>query len=91
MIKLLFLFYAPGPTFLGFALAWLLKYPHDWTGPAVIIPVGLALIWWTQTAVTRWLQRKLSPSFAVALSASRIGGALMAPIIFLLMYFFLLE
>ncbi len=90
-MKLLFIFYALGPALLGYALAWLLKYPHDWTGPAVVIPLSLALTWLTQTAGTRCLRRTIPFSFDKTLTATRIAGAAMGPLLFFLMYFVLLK
>lgn len=40
MGRLFTLMFVWGPAMLGFALGWLVVHPHDWTGPAVIAPLG---------------------------------------------------
>lgn len=41
MWKLHFLWLAWGPLMLSVSLAWLVRHPHDWTGPAVVAPLAL--------------------------------------------------
>lgn len=56
MLKIFALLFVWGPAFLGFALGWVIRHPQDWTGPALIAPVALAL-----TIITyRWGLRKRS-------------------------------
>ena len=42
-MKLFVLLFVWGPAMSGFALGWLVRHPDDWTGPAVIAPIGVAL------------------------------------------------
>lgn len=43
MGKAFTLLFVWGPAMVGFALGWLIPHPDDWTGPAVIAPLGLVL------------------------------------------------
>ena len=90
-MRLFFVFYAIGPAMLGYALAYLLHHPDDWTGPAVIIPLGAALTVWVYRAGTRWLRSKVRPDRQFVVTLSQFGGAATGVIIFLLMYFVLIE
>jgi hypothetical protein len=81
--KVYFLLFVWGPAAVGFSLGWLARYPHDWTGPAVIAPLGALL-----TVLTyRWGLRRLStvppddeqrPFFL----AGMIAGALVGLLVF---------
>ena len=54
-MRVLFLVFVWGPAMLGYSLGWLVHHPHDWTGPAVMAPLGALL-----TALTyRWGLRRL--------------------------------
>ena len=55
MAKVFFLMFVWGPAMVGFSLGWWIRHPADWTGPAVLGPVGAVI-----TAVTyRWGVRRL--------------------------------
>ena len=79
MLKLFALVFVWGPALLGFALGWLVRHPDDWTGPAVVAPVGLAI-----TVLTyRWGVRRrptlpsdLQPLWLAAMIASAAIGVL---------------
>ena len=46
-MKLFVLLFVWGPAMSGFSLGWLARHPDDWTGPAVIGPLGVALTLFT--------------------------------------------
>ena len=79
--KVYFLVFVWGPAALGFSLGWLVRHPHDWTGPAVIAPVG-ALV----TALTyRWGLRRVqtvSDETRPFFLAGMIAGALLGVVLF---------
>lgn len=80
MVKLYVLMFVWGPALLGFALGWLVRHPDDWSGPAVVAPVGLVL-----TVITyRWgLRRRatlpsdLQPVHLAAMIASAGVGVVL--------------
>ena len=40
-MKFLFIIFVIGPAITFYSISYLLLNPDDWTGPAIIIPVGL--------------------------------------------------
>jgi hypothetical protein len=81
MTKITFLLFVWGPAMVGYALGWLVRHPHDWTGPAVVGPVGLLLGLFTY----RWgLKRRkdLRGDEAQVFTAGMIAGASMGVVIF---------
>ncbi len=85
----IFVFYALGPAILGYALAYLLRHPHDWMGPAVVALPSLILTALTQTKGSEWLRKRVRLSL-LELVALRVGGAVTGIVLFFLMYFMLL-
>ena len=79
-MKILFLVSVWGPALLGFSLGWLIRHPADWSGPAVMAPIGVLL-----TVLTyRWGMRRLPytsasarPFFVGAMIAGMLLGALL--------------
>ena len=73
-----------GPALLGFALGWLLRHPDDWTGPAVVAPVGLAI-----TVLTyRWgLRRRptLPSDLQTVYLAAMIASAAVGVVVFVML------
>ncbi|MEJ2747014.1 MAG: hypothetical protein P8183_03735 [Anaerolineae bacterium] len=89
-MDLLFVFYAMGPALFGYALAYLLVHPEDWTGPAIVLPLSLVLTVLTQRKGTAWISRKkVFSQFTMRLV--RGAGLAMGLILFLLMFFVLLR
>ena len=86
MAKIFLLMFVWGPALVGFALGWLIRHPRDWSGPAVVAPLGLLV-----TALTyRWGLRRLpnvpgelKPVFVAAM----IGSALVGVVIFAMLVF----
>jgi hypothetical protein len=80
MVKISLLLFVWGPAMLGFALGWLIHHPRDWTGPAVVAPLGLLI-----TAATyRWGLRQLTtarvelrPYFKVGMTAAAVVGVIL--------------
>ena len=86
----LFVFYAIGPALFGYALAYLFIHPQDWTGPAIVLPLSLALTIWTQWKGTAWLIRKgVFSRFIIGLIQA--ASLALGVILFLLMYLVLLR
>jgi hypothetical protein len=80
MVKVYFLIFVWGPALLGISLGWLVAHPDDWTGPAVMIPVGAVVTWLTY----RWGRRKgkalgldQDVEFLAALYASPLLGVVL--------------
>jgi hypothetical protein len=81
MKKLFFLIFAWGPAMVGFSLGWLLRHPTDWTGPAVIAPLGALLT----LATYRWGARRLltlSPHIRPLFVGGMVAGALLGLVVF---------
>jgi len=90
MTDLLVPFYALGPALFGYALAYLLRRPDDWIGPAIMLPLSTLL-----TALThRWGYRKFEQRATVMrLEArlSRYGGLCVGLVLFVMGYFWLVD
>jgi hypothetical protein len=84
MIKLHFLWLCWGPVLVGYALGWLVRHPRDWTGPVVIIPVGLAYGAVTYALAFKRLRRAKGRK-RQALVAGMIAGALLGLLIFVML------
>jgi len=86
MAKLFTLMFVWGPALLGFALGWLIPHPDDWTGPAVVAPLGALitlLTYWTGVTRYRQADDRLKPYYVIGMSA----GALIGVVIFLMLAF----
>lgn len=84
MSKLFFLVFAWGPAMLGFSLGWLIHHPADWTGPAVIGPLGAVLTF----ATYRWGFQKLKtvgPELRDYVLIGMISSALVGGAIFVML------
>ena len=81
MTKLYFLLFVWGPALLGFSLGWLVRHPSDWTGPAVMGPVGAVL----SVATFRWgikRQRTLTDQTRTLFLGGMIAAALVGVVVF---------
>ncbi|MGQ9493369.1 MAG: hypothetical protein ACUVR2_06355 [Anaerolineae bacterium] len=47
-MRLLFVFFALGPSICGFSLAYLLRHPEDWIAPSGVRIAGLFVTFLTQ-------------------------------------------
>lgn len=86
MAKLFLLAFVWGPAMLGFSLGWLIPHPEDWTGPAVVAPVGIVITLLTY----RWgirRTRTMDSHLRIYFSAGMIAGALVGVMIFLMLAF----
>lgn len=84
MTKLFFLMFVWGPAMLGFALGWLIPHPDDWTGPAVIAPLGALVTLVTYRAgIVRY--RSVPEHLQLYYKAGMIAGALTGVVIFLML------
>jgi hypothetical protein len=77
MTKIFFLLFVWGPAMVGFSLGWVVRHPSDWTGPAVVGPLGAAL----SLVTYRWalrrlptLSKQLRPYFISAMIAGALLG-----------------
>jgi hypothetical protein len=80
-MKIVSLIFVWGPALLGFSLGWRLRYPTDWTGPAVMAPIGALLTCFT----FRWGVRRMpstSASMRPLFAGGMIAGALLGVVIF---------
>ncbi|MCA9576774.1 MAG: hypothetical protein R3B40_09980 [Polyangiales bacterium] len=84
MAKLFFLMFVWGPAMLGFSLGWLVVHPDDWTGPAVVGPLGAIITLATYRAgLTRYrtASDRLRPYYVIGMTA----GALMGVALFVML------
>jgi hypothetical protein len=79
MAKIFLLLFVWGPALVGFSLGWVIRHPNDWTGPAVMGPLGGLLSFFTY----RWGWRRLrtisadlKPYFIAAMIAGAVTGAM---------------
>ena len=90
MVKRYFFIFVWGPALLGFSLGWLVAHPEDWTGPATMVPVGVALTWLTY----RWGWRKreaLGSERSVELLAAMYGSPWVGVALFVMVAFGILS
>jgi hypothetical protein len=90
-MRLLFVFLALGPVAFFYALAYLLKNPADWTGPAVLLPLSLLVTIATQALGLRWIRRASSKSRRGFLIAVQLDGLVIGVAVGLMAYFILLD
>ena len=89
-MRLLALVFFPGPALVGFSLGWLVHHAREWTGPAVMAPVGLAV-----TGLTYgWGRRRLAsadPGLRPVFLAVMIAAPIVGVIIFGMLAFRVIE
>ena len=85
-MKLLFILYAVGPALFTFSLAYLLRKPEDWTGPAVMMPLMAALTVATQLLGVKKLEREPESQLALMSRFSRYGSLALGVVLFFLAY-----
>jgi len=76
-VRLFVLLFVWGPAMVGFALGWLVHHPTDWSGPAVIGPLGALLTFVSYRAGLRrlsTLSSELRPVVIGAMVASGLIG-----------------
>lgn len=89
-MKLLFIFYAPGPALFGYSLAYLLRHPDDWTGPAVMLPITALITAFSQLLGIKKMERDPTGQLGQISRISRYGSLALGPVLFVMMYFVLL-
>lgn len=89
MIRLLVIAYLIGPALFFYSIAYLLVHPQEWTGPAVIAPLGLLMTLLSQALGLRELRRCKDTVRRTALLATQIGGPVGGLVIGLMVYFLL--
>jgi hypothetical protein len=80
-MKIFVLMFVWGPAIVGFSLGWLVHHPTDWTGPAVMAPLGALLTFVTY----RWGTRRLSTASAdlrPLFLGGMVAGALVGVVVF---------
>lgn len=78
-MKLFVLLFVWGPALLGFALGWLVHHPSDWSGPAVVAPLGALLTFVSYRSGLRrlaTLSTELRPVVLGAMIASALVGVM---------------
>lgn len=85
-MSLMFVIFALRPGIAGCSLAYLLRQPSEWPGPAVMLIVGLALTIASQTWGAAKLRQFLPPSRAFQITATRWGGIAMGIVVAVLIY-----
>jgi len=77
MAKLFFLMFVWGPAMVGFSLGWLIPHPDDWTGPAVLGPVGVLITGLTyRVGLARYhtADVHMRPYYVIGMSAGALTG-----------------
>jgi hypothetical protein len=82
-MRFLFAFFALAPALFFYSLAYLIKHPADWTGPAVLLPVSLAVFVLTYFWGRRQARRETVRHRKVAIAACQIGGIVTGLAIFI--------
>jgi len=77
---LLHVFLALGPAAFFYALAYLLKNPADWTGPALLLPFNLC-----------WIRGSSRRGLRALLIVGQVGSLATGLMVGLMTYFVLLE
>ncbi len=85
MIDLHVLWLCWGPVLLSFSVAWLIRHPDDWTGPAIIIPVSIVYCAVTYIWAFRWLR-----TASAANRRDLMGGMIVGPLVGLVLAVLLL-
>lgn len=80
-MKIAVLIFVWGPALVGFSLGWLLHHPTDWSGPAVMAPLGALLSFVTY----RWGIRRL-PTLAPETRSLFLGGMIAGALIGVLVF-----
>ena len=77
MAKLFSLMFVWGPAMVGLSLGWLIPHPDDWTGPAVLGPVGVvvtALTYRVGLVRYRTADARVRPYCVIGMSAGALTG-----------------
>lgn len=87
MEDLLAIPYSLGPAMAGISLAYLLRHPEDWSGPAIVLPLSLIF-----TVLVHYVGYiKLECAWDAPLrresQLARYSGLIIGPVIFLMGYF----
>jgi len=90
-MDILFVFFALGPAAFFYSLAYLLKRPSEWQGPAILLPIGVLVTVVTQKTGLKWQRRRGGRIDRTVVIASQVGGIVMGVVVGLLTYFVLLE
>ena len=90
MLKLLFIGHVLGPALFFFSIAYLLRKPHDWTGPAVMIPLSLALTIFTHFWGWKKIKAAEDKEWRWTLQAAQIGGLISGFSIGVVIYFIIM-
>ena len=80
-MKLFVLLFVWGPAMIGFSLGWLVRHPDDWTGPAVIAPLGVGLTLFTYRQGLR-RRATLAGEHRLLLTGAMVASALIGVLIF---------
>lgn len=87
MLKLLVIFHLTGPAIFFYCVAYLLRRPDDWTGPAVIGPISLAFSIYAQVITERKLKKVTDRFWRVALRTCQIACPLGGVAVGIMIYF----
>ena len=77
MAKLFLLLFVWGPAMIGFSLGWVVVHPDDWTGPAVVFPLGVLV---TALSYRSGLRRyptaseEVKPYFVIGMTSGALVG-----------------
>jgi hypothetical protein len=86
-MRLLFVIFALGPAMFFYSLAYLMKHPADWMGPAVLLPVSLAASLLAHLLGLRWIRRETVQRRRTVLVASQLGGIVTGIAVFIMILY----
>jgi len=87
MLKLLVIFHITGPTIFFYCIAYLIRNPSDWTGPAVIGPISLAFSIFAQVITEKKLKKITDSYWRISLRTCQIVCPLGGLAIGIMIYF----
>ncbi|MFQ5399985.1 MAG: hypothetical protein ACE5E7_10340 [Anaerolineae bacterium] len=90
-MEIFFVFFALGPAAFFYSLAYFLKRPFEWQGPAILLPISVLVTAFTQMAGFKWQRRRSDQTGRTVVIVSQVGGIVMGVAVGLLTYFVLLE
>lgn len=79
------------PAAFFYSLAYLLKKPDDWTGPAVLLPLSFLATIISQGLILRRIRQEEAGDFRDILVASQVGSVALGILVGIMTYFFLLD
>ncbi|MBI2339658.1 MAG: hypothetical protein HYU99_04740 [Deltaproteobacteria bacterium] len=89
LVKLFVVLHLIGPALLFYSIAYFFARPDDWTGPAVMIPVGLIITLLAQYFGLKRIRKETKTYWRIVLIGTQIAGPVGGVIIGVMIYLLL--